>query len=303
MNQKKLNVLFFGNNPLIFDQLFQISNVIGVFCRPSMKKDANISSIIALANKYSIPIFQPTKKELYNYANFIHSLKTDLIIVCGYKYIIPEVIFAIPKFGTINIHPSYLPFYRGQHVINWAIINGEHETGVTLHYLDTGIDTGRIISQSLVPISSKDTARSLHDKIYSKACALLESIVKNIESGCIPEGMEQDDSKATYFKPRKPEDGHINWQKNSIEIVNLIRALTKPWPGAYSYLNGNRFVIWNARVETRSSNSIYGKVVDVTDSSITVSVKNGVLIIDDYAFLDPNGDQLDFIIKTGDQFE
>jgi methionyl-tRNA formyltransferase len=303
MNENRINTIFFGNNSLILDCLIKNSNVKSVFCQPLDKNNVNRIEITEITDKYSIPLHEPDKKELYNYIGYIGNLNPDLIVVCGYKYIIRAEIFNIPKFGTINIHPSYLPNYRGQHVVNWAIANGENETGVTIHFIDEGIDTGDIIVQKKIPILFEDSASTLHEKIYHEACELLNSVL-NTTSGKVLQAKKQDDSKASYFRPRNPEDGIIDWNRDGIETYNLIRALVKPWPGAYSYIKDKKIIFWSARFEAGSFNSSSpGEIIAISESRLVISVKGGKLSVDDYVTLDKKGNEINVRLKTGDKFK
>ncbi len=302
MNNKKLKTLFFGNNIVVLDTLMKNSTVLGIFCRPKSINDENIRKVKAIAKIHSIPVRQPSRKDLYRYVEYITSLNADLIVVCGYKYIIPQEIFTLPKFGTINIHPSYLPAYRGQHVINWAIINGENETGVTIHFIDEGIDTGDIILQKKVPISFEDTAKTLHDKIYREACGLLIYLLNCVASGKQIQRKKQDGTRASYFKPRVPEDGRINWDLNEKEIYNLVRALVKPWPGAYGYIKGKKIIIWDAKPKRNPcDNHSNGEIIDMDGSTIVIKVNGGQIIIREYTILNEKGEEIDMSLKIGDK--
>lgn len=303
-NVKVPRVLFFGNNSMVLDSIIKNSNVVAIFCRPADRSNETIMKIKETGKKHSIPVKQPIKKDLHNYTSYIRNLDIDLIVVCGYKYIIPNEIFDIPEFRTINIHPSYLPAYRGQHVVNWAIINGEKETGVTIHYIDEGIDTGDIIVQKKVPISSEDNAKTLHDKIYDVVCELVMSVMHCIASGKQIKGKKQDDTKASYYRPRVPDDGKIDWNKSGVEIYDLIRALVKPWPGAYGYIKGNKIVIWGAKFEASTScNGSYGEICAISNSNFTVNINDGKLIVDEYTVFDKNGTELTLDIEVGDQLQ
>lgn len=303
MNEKKTKVIFFGNNSSILNCLIKNSDVQSVFCQPLDKNNKGIVEIKEIVDKYSISLHQPEKKELYNYINYIKNLNPDLIVVCGYKYIIPGKIFNIPKFRTINIHPSYLPSYRGQHVVNWAIVNGESETGVTIHFIDEGIDTGDIIVQKKIPILFEDSARVLHERIYSEASDLLKLVLERISSESTLQSRKQDNSKASYFKPRSPQDGVIDWNKDGIEIYNLIRALVKPWPGAYSYIKDRKVIFWNAQFETGSDSSSPGTIINILGSKLIISVKGGKLSIENYIALDENGNEVKLELQIGDKFD
>lgn len=300
---RKTKVIFFGNNSSILCCLVKNSDVQSVFCQPLDKANTNLMEIKEIVDKYSISLHQPERQELYSYTDYIKNLNPDLIVVCGYKYIISGEIFNIPKFRSINIHPSYLPNYRGQHVVNWAIVNGETKTGVTIHFIDKGIDTGEIIIQKEIPILFEDSASTLHDRIYRVACELLESVLNNISSGKTLQATKQDDSKASYFRPRNPEDGLIDWSKQGIEIYNLIRALVKPWPGAYSYIKAKKVIFWNAIFETGSYGFSPGTIIDNLDSKLVISVKGGKLSVDDYAALDENTGETNIELQIGDKFE
>lgn len=303
MNNDKINVIFFGNCSLILDYLVKNSNVKSIFCGPEMATDEYTAKINRIANKYFIPLKRPSKEDLHNYIQYIEESSPDLIVSCGYKYIIPSKIFDIPKFRSINIHPSYLPKYRGQHVINWAIINGEKETGITVHYIDEGVDAGDIIVQKKVPILFEDTAKMLHDRIYCEAIELLQHVLSTIVSGNTLPAQKQDDAKASYFRPRNPVDGAINWDKNGIEIYNLIRALVKPWPGAYSYIRGRKIIIWDVQFEANSQDSSVGEITNVLNSKLMITVKGGKLMVSDYTMIDNNENVKNLRIEIGDKFE
>jgi methionyl-tRNA formyltransferase len=303
MSKNKTKVIFFGNNSVILDCLIKNSSVQSVFCQPLDKNNISLVKIKEITDKYSIPFHQPEKKEFYNHINYIKEFNPDLIVVCGYKYIIPSEIFNIPKLRTINIHPSYLPKYRGQHVVNWAIVNGENDTGVTIHFIDKGIDTGEIILQKRIPILFEDTASTLHDRIYYEACELLKCVLNSILSGNTLHSKKQDDSQASYFRPRNPQDGLIDWNRDGIEVYNLIRALVKPWPGAYSHMKDIKVVFWNALFEAGSYDCSPGTIIDILDSKIVISVKGGKLSVDDYVALDRDGNEINLKLQTGDTFE
>ncbi|MCD4821782.1 MAG: methionyl-tRNA formyltransferase [Methanococcoides sp.] len=303
MQKKQIKTIFFGNNHLVLDHLIKIADVVSIFCRPQDTDDDNIFKIKELAKEHSISAYQPNKKDLYNYVSYIENLDVDLIVVCGYKYIIPEEIFEIPKYKAINIHPSYLPAYRGQHVINWAIINGEKETGVTIHYIDKDIDTGNVIVQKKVPILFDDTSLTLSDNIYSEACKLLQSVIDRIVSGETLQAKKQNNAESTYFKPRTPEDSRIDWNIDGVEIYNLIRALVKPWPGAYSYIKDKKIIIRDAKYENILLNCEHGKIINICDSTLIISVKGGQLVVNDYTIIDENDNMVHLSIEIGNELE
>ncbi len=188
-----------------------------------------------IAQKYNIPIAQPEK--VSDYKNEIEKLKPDLIVLASYGQIIPKEIIDVPKYGSINVHPSLLPKYRGASPIQYAILNGDEKTGVTIMRMSEKLDAGLIITNSEFQIpNSKITYPELHNKLAEIGAKLLIETLPKLFSGQISP-KEQDDSKATYTKIFKKEDGKIDWQKPAIEIERQVRALN-PWPGTFTFRNG-----------------------------------------------------------------
>ena len=280
----KVKSVFFGNNPLLLSTLIECSDVSAVFCRNA--ENEAIVNIKQLASKLQIPVFTPNKKELSSYIRYLKNLDADLFVVCGYKYIIPRSVFEIPSIASINIHPSLLPSYRGQHVINWAIINGEDKTGVTFHLVDDGIDTGDIVIQKEIPILSFDNASTIHGKLYCEASSMLSDLVENISEGHKLKIYPQCEDKATYFKPRTPKEGKIDWNTDGVSICNLVRGLVKPWPGAYFFVDDKKIVVWKCIFENTNIEGVNGEIVYSNNDLLHIKVKDGVLIIDDYSIYD-----------------
>ncbi|SFM56843.1 methionyl-tRNA formyltransferase [Methanolobus profundi] len=305
MDNSSLNIVFFGNNLKILEYLDSIVNIVAVFTRPNNGSNDSIDLIERYLDSKDILLFQPTKKELYMHSPFLKNEDVDLIIVCGYKYIIPREIFSLPKSGAINIHPSMLPKYRGQHVINWAIVNGETKTGVTVHFVDDDLDTGDIIAQRSVPIYFDDTAKQLHDRIYDKACYLLKDVLNDFSKTGQFERKVQDSSNATFFKPRKPEDGHLDWSKSSIEVYNIIRALSKPWPGAFSYFNGSKIIFWEASIDvSHSPKEDYpcGSIIKAAENYLLISTIDGMIAVNKFEVVPNNAKTKKLTFIEGNTF-
>jgi len=158
--------------------------------------------------------------------------------------ITPSVL-AIPRQGALNLHGSYLPKYRGRVPVNWAVIHGESETGATLHYMEEKPDAGDIVDQEKVPIAFTDTAYDVFTKVTAAAEAVIARAWPLLRDGTaarIPMNL----GEGTYFGGRKPADGRIDWTQNAVQIYNLIRGVTHPYPGAFTSLNGNKIIIWQA---------------------------------------------------------
>lgn len=173
-------------------------------------------------------------------------LAPDLIIVYSYSMRITPNILELPRLGTVNLHGGLLPHYRGPHVMNWAIINGETKTGVTAHYMDADWDTGPVIGMATFPIEWDDDAYSVREKLHLAAVDVLASHWEQIASGTV-QAQPQDETRARYWPKRTPEDGRIDWHASPVEIRNLVRALVPPWPGAFTFLGPRRVVILRAQ--------------------------------------------------------
>ena len=177
---------------------------------------------------------------------FIREIQPDLIFSFSYRLVIPAAILELAPLGAFNIHGALLPRYRGRACINWAVLNGETLTGVTLHHMVARVDEGRIVDQEPVPIGPDDTAHDVFKKMIPAARTVLKRSLPAILEGNTP-GREQDESLATYFGRRRPEEGQIDWSKPARDVYNLIRALTHPFPGAFTFINGKKLFVWSAK--------------------------------------------------------
>ncbi len=189
------------------------------------------------AQERGFPVYQPRRVREPEFVEKLRQVNPDAIVVAAYGQILPAAILHLPRHGCINIHASLLPAYRGAAPINWAIIRGERETGVTIMQMDEGMDTGAILLQDRVAIDPSDTAGTVTEKLSHLGAALITRALPLLESGNLkPVG--QDHTKASLAPLLKKEDGRIDWKLPAIEIQNRVRGLT-PWPGAYAFLEGN----------------------------------------------------------------
>jgi UDP-4-amino-4-deoxy-L-arabinose formyltransferase/UDP-glucuronic acid dehydrogenase (UDP-4-keto-hexauronic acid decarboxylating) len=195
-------------------------------------------SVAEVATAHGIPVFAPDDINHPLWVERIRSIAPDIIFSFYYRDMVKSPILSIPPSGCLNLHGSLLPKYRGRCPINWVLVNGEQETGVTLHYMTPRPDDGDIVSQRAIPIANEDTARSLHAKAARAAGDMLDEILPRIADGSAPR-TPQDHAQGTYFGGRRPRDGEISWQASSTEVRNLVRAVTRPYPGAFSHI-GNR---------------------------------------------------------------
>ncbi|MFW5410484.1 bifunctional UDP-4-amino-4-deoxy-L-arabinose formyltransferase/UDP-glucuronic acid oxidase ArnA [Pectobacterium brasiliense] len=205
------------------------------------------ASVAKAAAEMDVPVFAPEDVNHPLWVNRIQELAPDVIFSFYYRTLLSDDILQLPSFGAFNLHGSLLPRYRGRAPVNWVLVNGETQTGVTLHKMVSRADAGDIVAQSVVAIDEEDTALTLHGKCRTAAAALLAQqlpLIRSREITLTP----QDDSRASYFGRRTAADGLIDWQKSACEINNLIRAVTEPYPGAFTFLGERKVIIWRARV-------------------------------------------------------
>ena len=224
---------------------FEISAVFTHKDNPS--ENIWFDSVAELAGNYGIPVFAPEDINHPVWIGRIKEMAPDFIFSFYYRNLVGEEILSIPRLGALNLHGSLLPKYRGRVPINWAIINGEKETGVTLHYMTAKADAGDIVDQEKVAISDCDTAKTLFDKAVKAAEVMLDRALPLLASGKAGR-TPQCDADATTFRGRKPADGEIDWNKSAVEIDRLVRAVTKPYPGAFSFLGDRKCFFWKTEV-------------------------------------------------------
>ncbi|GKW05659.1 bifunctional UDP-4-amino-4-deoxy-L-arabinose formyltransferase/UDP-glucuronic acid oxidase ArnA [Pectobacterium carotovorum] len=205
------------------------------------------ASVAKAAAEMDVPVFAPEDINHPLWVNRIRELAPDVIFSFYYRTLLSDDILQLPSFGAFNLHGSLLPRYRGRAPVNWVLVNGETQTGVTLHKMVSRADAGDIVAQSVVAIDDDDTALTLHGKCRTAAAALLAQQLPLIRSREITL-TRQDESRASYFGRRTAADGLIDWHKSAREINNLIRAVTEPYPGAFTFLGERKVTIWRARV-------------------------------------------------------
>lgn len=189
----------------------------------------------------------------------------------------PELL-ALPTLGALNLHGSLLPKYRGRAPVNWVLVNGETETGVTLHYMDEKPDHGDVVAQRGVTIGREDTALSLTRKLATQAAILLGEVYPALRAGTAPR-VAQDHSESSYFGGRRPADGRIDWTRSAETVRNLIRAVTDPWPGAFSHFGGRKLLVWAADTRPAWGDAAPGEILVDREGSPLVATGEGALEI------------------------
>ncbi|MCL2790282.1 MAG: bifunctional UDP-4-amino-4-deoxy-L-arabinose formyltransferase/UDP-glucuronic acid oxidase ArnA [Desulfobulbus sp.] len=244
-------------------------------------------SVAELAAANNIAVYAPEDINHPLWVQKIREMQPDILFSFYYRKMVSQEILTIAPAGGINLHGSLLPRYRGRCPVNWVLIHGERETGVSLHYMTPRPDDGDIIAQQRVLIDDADTALTLYGKLDLAAAALLDEQLPKIKAGSngrIPQNHEQ----ASYYGGRRPQDGEIDWQQSATTVRNLVRAVTKPYPGAFTHLVNKKCILWRVAVTPRSENVPPGTVVSANplviacgEDAVTVEfgqVENGVYL-------------------------
>lgn len=279
---KDLKVIFMGTPDFcvpILEELIKKCTVIAVVTQPDKevgrKKVLTPSPIKEVALKNNIKVLQPVKiKEEYQ---DIINLNPDIIITCAYGQIVPEVILNAPKYGCINVHASLLPKLRGGAPIHKAIINGYKKTGITIMYMDKGMDTGDMISKKEVDITDFDTAASLHDKLQKASVSLLMETLPSIINGT-NKREKQNNLEATYAYNVSREDEHVNFNDTSLNVYNKIRGLNS-WPGAYATLDDKNIKLWVSKISDNVYDKKPGTIVNLNKDGMEVVTKDKSILI------------------------
>jgi UDP-4-amino-4-deoxy-L-arabinose formyltransferase/UDP-glucuronic acid dehydrogenase (UDP-4-keto-hexauronic acid decarboxylating) len=252
--------------------------IVAVFTHADQERE-NVwfRSVAELAAQHGLPVLAPDDVNHPLWLDKIRELRPDVLFSFYYRKLLSEQLLAIPRAGAFNLHGSLLPKYRGRAPANWAILNGETETGVTLHHMTARADAGDIVSQRRVAIAPTDDARALNVKLAAAAGPLLDECLPLIRAGKTPR-IPQDESEATYFGGRSAEDGAIDWQKSAAQVRNLVRAVAKPYPGAFTYARSTKLLIWRAEASPSTAGKQPGTVVRV--DPLEVACGQGVLRID-----------------------
>jgi UDP-4-amino-4-deoxy-L-arabinose formyltransferase/UDP-glucuronic acid dehydrogenase (UDP-4-keto-hexauronic acid decarboxylating) len=234
-------------------------------------------SVVEWAKRNEIPVFCPKNVNTREWIERIRSISPEVIFSFYYRNLLSRDILVIPSAGSFNVHGSLLPAYRGRCPVNWVLVKGERRTGVTLHHMVEGPDAGDIVGQKEVLIEFEDTARTLYQKLCLKSKELLEELLPLIKKGIAPR-VAQDLREGSYYGGRRPEDGRIDWSWPVMQIYNLVRAVTEPYPGAFTYLpeGGKLFIWWGLPEEDGISNASVG-ALEFEKENVCVRASDGRL--------------------------
>jgi UDP-4-amino-4-deoxy-L-arabinose formyltransferase/UDP-glucuronic acid dehydrogenase (UDP-4-keto-hexauronic acid decarboxylating) len=233
-------------------------------------------SVARLCAEHNIPSYVPDRLDHPLWRARIEAMAPDFIFSFYYRDLIPNTILALAGKGAFNLHGSLLPRYRGRAPLNWVLVNGETQTGVTLHHMVEKADAGDIVAQIPVAIDADDNAPSLHQKLLQSAAQLLTQTLPLIAAGTAPR-TPQDHSKANYVGRRTPADGAIDWNQSAQTVRNLIRAVTQPYPGAFTYTSDRKMIIWDALLSDIQHNQPAGNILQ--ENPLTIACGEGALTI------------------------
>lgn len=252
--------------------------VVAVVTQPDRPKGRDLKPgpppVKVVAERFGLPVQQPLKIREPAAVEALRGAQPDLIIVVAYGQILPRSVLAIPRLGCVNVHTSLLPRWRGAAPIQYAILHGDAETGVTTMYMDEHMDTGDIILQRAQLIHADDTSATLHDRLAKLGAVLLEETVTLIAESKAPRA-RQDEAKATYAKKIAKEDGRIDWTKPAVEIERQIRAFD-PWPGSHTHMGDLLLKIWKAEIIGGAT----GQPGEVLTDFIVVTGQGGLRILE-----------------------
>ena len=284
-----MRIIFFGSSKFALPFLKKLiesgHEVVCVVTQPDKKggrgMHLSITPVKDTAEQFGLKIYQPSNVKAQEVREYLKRFSVDLFVVIAYGQILPQEILDIPKFFSVNVHASLLPKYRGAAPLNWAIINGEKVTGVTVIKMDSSMDTGPIISQEKVLLNEIDTAQSLGEKLSNIGSELLLDTIKSIEIGNF-KLTPQNASEATLAPKMKKENGMIDWGGSAEEVFNLVRGCAG-WPGTFTYFEGKLLKIFKIKVGSRVSESgtlrVPGEIMGVSKDGVVVATGMGNLII------------------------
>ncbi len=241
-------------------------------------KHIQFSDVKKKALELGLPVLQPARVKDEEFIRQLSAYEADIIIVAAYGHIIPKAILEMPKYGCINVHASLLPKYRGAAPIQWAVVDGEEKSGVTIMQMNEGLDTGDTIAVSEVILDEDETGGSLFDKLSDEGGRLLTDTLKKIEAGDIHPVPQPAESPTPYARMIRKTDGLVDWSKSAVEIERLVRGMN-PWPSAFTYLGNKSLKLWKVRTDEAESGAEPGSVFDVNRKGFKVQTGKGSLQI------------------------
>lgn len=309
-----MNLVFMGTPDFAVPTLRTLHtsrhSVLSVVTQPDRPQgrgqELQASPVKRYALENGLDVAQPEKASTPDFVAQLAELKPDLIVVIAYGQILRENLLSLPKHFCMNVHASLLPQYRGAAPINWAIINGDKESGVTTMKIDKGLDTGDILLMKKVTIDHDDTARDLHDKLSIAGAALALQTIEQLDQGQL-KSIPQNDAEATRAPKLKKADGLLHWDREAESVRNRVRGM-EPWPGAFGFLNGRRLRFCKVETGPGMAGDTAGEIMRVSDYGIEVGTLKDRIIVTE---IQPEGKKRMTVqnylqghpVKSGERFE
>ncbi|MHA3787248.1 methionyl-tRNA formyltransferase [Flavobacterium hauense] len=294
---EKIRIGYLADGPwshLAFEKLIKDETIEIVFIVP--RSDTNDNTLKDFSERYKIDYLYPVKINSPEFIETARSYNADLLVSMSFNQIFRAPILEVPRLGVINCHAGKLPFYRGRNILNWALINDEKEFGITVHYVDEGIDTGDIIKQEVYPISDNDDYNSLLEVAYVECASVLYQSIKEIQGGNSKRIVQDTIHPVGFYCGRRgPGDEIINWNQTSRALFNFIRSINKPGPMATTHLNGSEVRINRARLVENAPQYI------CTPGQLLAKTKDGFLIKTVDSFIEILEIESDIVVRVGDK--
>ncbi len=286
MSNEQIRVVYMGTPDFAVPPLTRLVEegyqVVGVVTQPDKPKGRGKTllptPVKEEALRHNLPVYQPVKVRDPEFFKVLEELAPDVIVVAAFGQIIPKSILDLPRGGCLNIHASLLPKYRGAAPIQYAVIDGEKESGVTIMRMGTGLDTGDMISRKIVPITPEETGGSLFDKLSLAGADLLAETLPSVMDGTAVYEKQPEESPTPYAAMITKQMGLMDFEKKAEELERLVRGLS-PWPSAYAYLNGKTLKVWKSVLSEEKTVGEPGQIVKTDKQGIHVACKEGTLIL------------------------
>ena len=281
-----MRIVFMGTPDFAVPTLEKIieagHEVVGVVTQPDKAKGRGHQVVFPpvkeTALKYGLTVYQPKRVRDEAFVDQLKTLDPDVIVVVAFGQILPKTVLDLPSYGCVNVHASLLPKYRGAAPIQWAVINGEAYSGVTIMRMDEGLDTGDMIAREKIALDADETGGSLFDKLSAMGGRLLVQVLKELEDGTAVFEKQDDSQAGEYARMLTKSMGAIRFDEPAVRIERLIRGLN-PWPSAYTRFRGKTLKIWKAAVSDQAYDRAPGEVAAVSKTDFTVQTGEGALII------------------------
>ncbi len=285
----KMRIIFIGSVYFSYKMLEHLikmkANVVGVVSKRQSNFNADFYDLNPLCEQFNLPNLITSDINSKEVIEWIDDLHPDVIYCFGWSNIIKKQVLSLPNKGVVGFHPTLLPFNRGRHPLIWAKVLGLKESGTTFFIMDEGADSGPIISQKSFLINENDTAHSLYQKIINNSLKQIETFTLDLENNTENRVIQK--IKSNYWRKRTKADGRIHFSMTSEAIINLVRALTKPYPGATCFFNEEEVIIWSIRKGNNKQPYLEpGKVIKVNQNEIEVKTGDGSVILTEHEFND-----------------